>query len=224
VGMKIDGRGRLYVAGGPAGNGRIVSADTGAVLASLTFTTAPSFINDVVITPDAAYFTDSLNPVLYKVPRFHSGRVAAQADVVTLPLTGDFVPVPGFNLNGITRTPDGAALIVVQTATGRLFRVDPATGATTGIDLGGELMPNGDGILVTDRTLYVVQNQLNQVAVIRLDPAGTSGTVKDRVTDPRFDVPTTVARFGSLLYLPNARFTTPPTPATPYSANAIPAA
>jgi sugar lactone lactonase YvrE len=224
VGMKIDGRGRLYVAGGPAGNGRIVSADTGAVLASFTFTTAPSFVNDVVITPDAAYFTDSLNPVLYKVPRFHSGRVATQAEVVTLPLTGDFVPVPGFNLNGITRTPDGAALIVVQSATGRLFRVDPATGATTGIDLGGELVPNGDGILVTDRTLYVVQNQLNQVAVIRLDPTGTSGTVKARVTDPRFDVPTTVARFGSLLYLPNARFSTPPTPDTTYSANAIPAA
>jgi sugar lactone lactonase YvrE len=162
--------------------------------------------------------------VLYKVPRFHSGRIATQAEVVTVPLTGDFVPAPGFNLNGITRTPDGSALIVVQTNTGRLFRVDPATGATTGIDLGGETVPNGDGILVTDRTLYVVQNVDNQVAGIRLDPAGTSGTIKARVTDPRFDVPTTVARFGSLLYLPNARFTTPPTPTTPYSANAIPAA
>jgi sugar lactone lactonase YvrE len=224
VGLKIDGRSRLYVAGGPAGNGRIVSARTGEILAGYTFTTGASFVNDVVLTPDAAWFTDSLNPVLYKVPRFHSGRIATQAEVVTVPLTGDFVPAPGFNLNGITRTPDGAALIVVQTNTGRLFRVDPATGATTGIDLGGESVPNGDGILTTDRTLYVVQNQLNQVAVIRLDPAGTSGTVKQRVTDPRFDVPTTVARFGALLYLPNARFSTPPTPTTTYSANAIPAA
>jgi sugar lactone lactonase YvrE len=223
VGLKIDGRDRLYVAGGPAGNGRIVSARTGEILASYTFTTAPSFVNDVVLTPDAAWFTDSLSPVLYQVPRFHSGRIATQAEVVTVPLTGDFMPTPGFNLNGITRTPDGRALIVVQSSTGRLFRVDPATGVTTGIDLGGDSVPNGDGILVSGRTLYVVQNQLNTVAVIRLDPGGTRGTVTARVTDPRFDVPTTVARFGSLLYLPNARFTTPPTPTTTYSANAIPA-
>jgi hypothetical protein len=37
-------------------------------------------------------------------------------------------------------------------------------------------------------------------------------------------VPTTVAKFADRLYLPNARFTTPPTPDTPYTANAIPAA
>jgi sugar lactone lactonase YvrE len=224
LGMKLDGRNRLYVAGAQAGNGRIVDAGTGDILASYTFTTGATFVNDVALTPDAAWFTDSLNAVLYKVPRFHSGRIATQAEVVTVPLTGDFVLAPGFNLNGITRTPDGSALIVVQSNTGRLFRVDPATGVTTGIDLGGESVPNGDGILVTDRTLYVVQNVNNVVTVIRLNPAGTSGTLKTRVTDPRFDVPTTLARFGSLLYLPNARFTTPPTPTTPYSANAIPAA
>jgi sugar lactone lactonase YvrE len=224
VGMKIDRHGRLYVAGGDAADGRIVDGETGAILASFTFATGASFVNDVVLTPDAAWFTDSLNPVLYMVPRFHGGRLATQADVVTVPLTGDFTPQPGFNLNGITRTPDGKGLIVVQTNTGTLFRVDPATGATTTIDLGGESVPNGDGILVSGRTLYVVQNVLNTVAVIRLDPSGTMGTVRARVTDPRFDVPTTVARFGSLLYLPNARFSTMPTPTTPYSANAIPVA
>jgi sugar lactone lactonase YvrE len=158
------------------------------------------------------------------VPRFHGGQLATQADVVTVPLTGDLVFTPGFNVNGISRTPDGKGLIVVQSNTGRLFRVDPATGVTTTIDLAGELVLNGDGILVSGRTLYVVQNRDNTVAVIRLNPSGTSGTVKDRVTDPRFDVPTTVARFGPLLYLPNARFTTPPTPSTTYTANAIPAA
>lgn len=67
-----------------------------------------------------------------------------------------------------------------------------------------------------------MQNQLNQVAVVRLDRAGTAGTVVDRLTDPRFDVPTTVDAFGPRLYLPNARFGTEPTPTTPYSAVAIP--
>jgi sugar lactone lactonase YvrE len=152
-------------------------------------------------------------------------RLAAPADrfrhVVTLPLTGDFQVVPGFNANGITQTPDGRALIIDQTATGLLFRVDPATGNTTQIDLGGALLPNADGMLLDGRTLFVVQNANNQVAVVHLNRAGTAGTVVQTLTDPRFDVPTTVAEFGNRLYLPNARFSTPPTPTTTYTAVAI---
>ena len=52
------------------------------------------------------------------------------------------------------------------------------------------------------------------MAVVRLDRRGTRGQVVDRLTDPGFDTPTTVAAFGSRLYLPNARFTTTPTPTT----------
>jgi hypothetical protein len=58
-------------------------------------------------------------------------------------------------------------------------------------------------------TLYVVQNRLNQVAVIKLDPDGTSGVLVDTLTSPDFQVPTTVAAFGNSLYLPNARFGNP---------------
>jgi hypothetical protein len=111
----------------------------------------------------------------------------------------------------------------VQTNTGLLFRVDPATGVATSVDLGGELVTAGDGILLRGRTLYVVQNVRNQVAVVRLNPAGTAATVVDHVTDPRFDVPTTVASFGRRLYLPNARFGVPTAPTTTYTAVAIPA-
>jgi hypothetical protein len=111
---------------------------------------------------------------------------------------------------------------VIQSSTGLLFRFDPATGAATQVDLGGTLLPNGDGLLLSVRTLFVVQNRLNRVAVVRLNSAGTSGEVTQFLTDPRFDVPTTVAAFGNRLYLPNARFTTPPTPETTYNAVAIP--
>jgi hypothetical protein len=166
-------------------------------------------------------FTDSLNPVLYKVPLDRRGGLPDQAEVVTVPLTGDLVFQEGFNVNGISHTPDGKGLLLVQSNTGRLFRVDPADGVTTEVDLGGESLPNGDGILLSGRTLYVVQNQLNQVAVVRLDRTGNSGTVVERVTDPRFDVPTTVAAFANRLYLTNARFGTEPTPTTPYTAVAI---
>lgn len=221
VGLDLDRRGRLFVAGGNAGDARVISVFTGKVLASYQLATGPSFVNDVIVTPDAAWFTDSLNPVLYRLPVRHHGRLPGPAEVETVPLTGDFTLEPGFNLNGISRTPDGRGLLVVQSNTGLLFRVDPGTGGTTQLDLGGATLPNGDGILLRGRTLYVVQNQLNQVAVVRLDRSGSAGTVTAELTDPGFDVPTTVAAFGPRLYLPNARFTTEPTPTTPYTAVAI---
>jgi hypothetical protein len=125
-----------------------------------------------------------------------------------------------FNLNGIERTPDGRALLAIQSATGTLYRIDLRTGDATVVDLGaGVGLPNGDGLLLHGRILYVVQNQLNQVAVVRLNRAGTEGEIVDTLTDDRFDVPTTVARKGDSLYLPNARFRlTPPTPDMEYTA------
>jgi sugar lactone lactonase YvrE len=221
VGLKIDRRGRLFVSGGAAGDARVVSALSGEVLASYQFAPSGAFINDVVLTPEGAWFTDSLNPVLYHLPLGRHGRLPGPDGVVTLPLTGDLVFQPGFNTNGISRTPDGTGLLVIQSNTGLLFRVHPATGSTTQVDLGAETLPNGDGMLLDGRTLFVVQNQRNQVAVVRLDRSASSGTVVDRLTDPRFDVPTTVASFGHRLYLPNARFNTEPTPTTPYTAVAI---
>ena len=220
LGMKTDERGQLFVAGGAAGNGRVIDTRTGAVLASFQFTTAASFVNDVVLTKRAAYFTDSRQAVLYKVPLGRNG--APSGGFVSIPLSGDFVLDPAaFNANGIAGTPDEKALIIVQSGTGSLFRVDPTTGVARKVDVGAESFPNGDGLLLIGRTLFVVQNQNNAVAVVKLNKAGSAGTVTQRLTDPGFDVPTTVAAFGNRLYLPNARFTTPPTDTTPYTAVAI---
>jgi sugar lactone lactonase YvrE len=215
VGMKVDNRDRLFIAGGGTGSARVVDADTGEILESYTFTAAPTFVNDVVVTQDAAWFTDSQRAQLYKVPLGPGGALSDDFEVV--PLTGDWVQVDGFNANGIAETPDHQALLVVQTATGTLFRVDPDTGVATTVDLGGYPLTNGDGLLVVGRTLYVVQNQLNTVAVFSLDASGTSGEFVETLTDSDFQVPTTVARFGDSLFLPNARFGTPPTPDTTYS-------
>jgi sugar lactone lactonase YvrE len=221
LGLKLDQRGRLFVAGGTGGDGRVIDSRTGALLASYRFVTGTSFVNDVVLTPDAAWFTDSANPALYRLPLGRWGALPAASQVTSVPLTGDLVYGTGNNANGIARTPDGRGLLVVQSNTGLLFRVDPATGVTRTVDLGGELLTNGDGLLLDGHRLYVVQNRLNTVAVVQLDRTGTSGRVVERVTDPGFDVPTTVAAYGGRLYLPNARFSTPPTPTTPYTAVAI---
>jgi sugar lactone lactonase YvrE len=216
LGLKIDNRGRLFVAGGASGTGRVIDVRTGKIIRSYRFAAAPTFINDVVLTRRYAWFTDSQQPQLYGVRLGRGGRPGGKRHVVTLPLSGEWQQVGGFNANGIAQTPNRKALLVVNSTTGVLFRVDPRTGVATRVDLGGASLTNGDGLLVRGKTLYVVRNQLNKVAVIRLNASGTRGRLVDTLTSPEFDVPTTVAAFGNSLYLPNARFTTPPTPNTSY--------
>ncbi len=219
VGLKSDRRGRLFVAGGNAGTARVIDSGSGALVANYQLTSAPTFVNDVVLTQRAAWFTDSLRPQLYRIDL---GPDGAPGSATTVPLSGEWTQVAGFNANGISTTPTGKALLVVNSTTGVLYRVDPATGAATKVDLGGASLTSGDGMLRHGRLLYVVRNTLNEVAVLRLDRQGTSGELVRTITaadlDPStsFDVPTTVARFGRHLYLPNARFTTPPAPQTDY--------
>ncbi|MBL0747770.1 SMP-30/gluconolactonase/LRE family protein [Nocardioides baculatus] len=220
LGLKTDRDGRLYVAGGTSGTARVIDTETGAVLRDIPLATAPTFVNDVVLTRDAAWFTDSNRPQLYRVARSADGEPAASA--TTVPLTGEWVQGSGLGANGISTTPTGRALLVVNSTSGLLYRVDPATGVATEVDLGGASLTAGDGMLRHGRTLYVVRNRLNEIAVLRLSRSGLSGRLVrtidsgDLASSTSFDVPTTVARFGSRLYLPNARFTTTPTPTTDY--------
>ncbi|QIG39694.1 superoxide dismutase [Microbacterium sp. 4R-513] len=216
AGLKIDRQGRLFVAGGPSGVARVIDSATGEELARYQLAPAGAFINDVVLTRDGAWFTNSTAAELYFLPIGPSGALPDPSEIVTLPLTGEWVQQAGFNANGIAETTDHKALLVIQSSTGTLFRVDPDTGAATAVDLGGTSLEFGDGLLVIGRTLYVVQNQLNRIAVIRLDADGTSGSLITTLANDAFDVPTTVAAYGSSLFLPNARFGTPPSPDTEY--------
>jgi sugar lactone lactonase YvrE len=215
TGLKVD-RGRLFVSGATTGDAFVYDAKTGAELASYELSTGGSFINDVVVTKDAAWFTDSLKPVLYRVPLGPGGAPGPPSSVETVPLTGDFQQVPGFNANGIDAKPNGKTLLIVQSATGKLFTVT-TDGVTEEIVLAdGESVPNGDGILLNGNVLYVVQNQLNVVATVKLSARLDSGRVLGRTGDPDFDIPTTIAETGRFLFAVNARFSTPPTPTTPY--------
>jgi sugar lactone lactonase YvrE len=220
IGMKVD-RGRLFVAGGPTGDAFVYNAKTGATIASYELpTSGATFVNDVVVTKRAAWFTDSQRAVLYRLPLGPNGRPGAASSITQVPLGGDYAQVGGFNVNGIDATQNGKTLVFVQSATGRLFTTG-ANGVARAIALtdsggGAESVPNGDGILLDGKTLYVVQNQLNTVAKIRLSSNLRSGTVVTRITNAQlpttaqFSVPTTIAEHGSRLYAVNARFGTPP--------------
>ena len=214
VGLKAE-RGLLYVAGGPTGTATVYDASSGAVVDSFALADpGTSFVNDVTVTGDAAYFTNSFAPVVYRVDLGPAGVPTGDVDAVDL--GGDWVQGTGFGANGIASTPDGKGLIVVNSGTGALYKVDPMTGEATEIDTGGVAVTAGDGILLRGKTLYVVRNQLNQIAVLSMSPHYLSATLVDTLTDPDFDVPTTLAAHGTELYAVNARFGTEPTPETGY--------
>ena len=216
TGIKVDRRNRLFVSGAGTGQARVYRADTGKLLRQYTLTTDPSFINDVTLTRRAAYFTDSANQRLYVLKLKRHGRLPAKAR--TLPLTGDLqydTDPDTFELNGIAAA-GGGRLITVQSRNGKLFLVNARNGRTHEIALGGGSVPNGDGILLRGRTLYVVQNQDNKIAVVHLKKNLRRGEIKRYLTDLDFDVPTTIAFKAGYLWAVNARFTTPPTPTTTY--------
>ena len=210
TGLELEGD-RLWVSGARFGNALLYNAKTGALMKEIQLATGPgaTFINDAVVTKDGVYFTDSQRPVLYNVTG--SGHHGGQ--VTTIPLGGAYHHVAGqFNLNGIVATPNGKTLIAVQSVAKKLFTIDPKTGFAKTIDIGSYDLTNGDGLLLHGRTLYVVQNRDNKVAVFELSHDLTKATFQRAITDPDLDVPTTIDQSGHRLYVVNARFgTTTPT-------------
>ena len=217
IGVKYRAR-RLFVAGGPTGRAFVYDARTGRTQRNVVLTPGPTFVNDVAVTSSAAWFTDSQRQQLYRLPLGRRGAPAASAQ--TVPITGDLAyddDPETFEANGIAAV--GGTLLVVQSRSGKLFRVDPSSGASTEVPItGGEGdgLANGDGLLVAGRTLYAVQNQKNRIAVVSLAADLSSGQITSYIEDDDFDVPTTVARRGRDLYAVNARFSTEPEPDTDY--------
>lgn len=220
TGMKFDRRsGRLFVAGGFTGQGYVYDTRNGATVASFQFAdptptaSGPgSVVNDVILTREGAWFTDSRRPQLYFVP---IGRKGALGPVRTVGLSGPAADTSqAFNLNGIAATADGKTLVVAHSGNAALYRVDPATGASTQIT--GVSVPNVDGIVLEGHRLWAVQNFLNRVSVVDLAPDLSSGQVVRTITSDLFQTPSTAARFGSRLALVNAKFHTgfPPTAPT----------
>lgn len=210
--MKVDVRNDLlFVAGGFTGQGYVYDARTGEDVAVLQLADPAlgTAINDVIVADGAAWFTDSFNPQLYRVPIGAGGSIGASTTPV---LSGPAANLSGqFNINGIAATPNGRTLIVAHSGDGALYTVDPVTGASAPI--AGADVPSVDGIIFEAGRLWAVQNSANQIAVPRLSSDLTSATVERIITSDEFQIPTTVARAGDRLAVVNAKFDTgfPPT-------------
>lgn len=211
VGMKADTRhGLLFVAGGATGQAYVYDIRTGATVATRQLATAnTNFVNDVAATRGGAWFTDTTQAKLFFVPVDRHGTPGA---VRTLDVTGPAADTSAdFNLNGIAATPDGRTLVVAHSGHGRLYTVDPATGASALI--AGVDVPNVDGIVLDGRRLWAVRNFDNQISRYLLSGDLGQGTLQKQITSPAFAVPTTAALFGYRLAAVNAHFDTgvPPT-------------
>lgn len=226
IGVDFDGkRGLLWVAGGPTGVVRAHNARTGKIVASYSFGSG-RFLNDLTVTRQAVYATDSKSKQLAVVPLPDSGRLPPAGRARTLALTGDFQLVTGpnaFNLNGIVH--DRGWLLAVQTVNGRLFRINPRTGRTVRVAVTGASLANGDGLERQGDTLYVVRNQNNKVVALDLGARLKSAKRIAVLTHRSLDVPATVAAARGALWAVNARFEiTKPTRRTPYWITRLPLA
>lgn len=240
TGMKVF-RGRLYVSGASTGTIKVYDVKTGTLLATFDTTggsSAPTFINDLVVTRDGDVFaTDSFRPALYHLTaaEIAAGTPAVKpidpADVIN---TGPEIPFDGaagtFNLNGIVDLGGGRhnhRLVVVDTATGQLFRVQVRDGANAQrriaeVTVKGGPFAGGDGMLIDRGRLIVVQGSNPAVPggaggvinFVKLTHHGLRGRLANRVTDPTLRGPSTIAAGRNQYLVVNADFAQSRTPFT----------
>jgi hypothetical protein len=215
-------RGKLYVAGGQSG--AITVYDLKNKQAVATFDTGDGgFLNDLVVTERGdVYVTDSFRPMLWHVTaeQVKAGSGTPQA----LDVSGGIQFVDGeFNLNGIVAK-NPRRLVVVQTVTGKLFRVDLDSNgdAIDEIDeIDGVTLQGGDGMILDRGKLVVVRGDDPdtpatdpQLDFVKLHDGASRAELQRKQTSSLLKGPSTVARAKGLYLVVNADFATGTRPFT----------
>jgi hypothetical protein len=224
LGMRVDRRtNNLFVAGCQNGNAYVFDADNGAPKMEYQLNDSPDFgvVNDLTITKDAVYFTDSFRQVLYRLPLSKNGGLPLDSSTVTeMPLPPEFSVDPFVEPccggNGIVSTPTGKTLIVGHSNLKALYHVDPATGGVQEIildpPLRGDTPENSfiDGLVLHNRTLYVLNPHFDgtpdEIQVVELDNGMRTGALVGIITHPGLDGVASGALFGNSLYVNGARY------------------
>lgn len=227
LGMRVDPRSNyLFVAGCINGDAYVIDADTGDDIEHYQLGPDGEFAlpNDLAITRDAVYFTDSYLPLLYRLPLSKNGRLPPADEITAIQLPDEFILDPANDpccgANGIVATPNGKSLIVGHSNLSRLYQVDPATGAADQIIVDPPLSGFLDGIVLYDGILFILTPGFtpggDMVQVVALDDDMLSGTLLGVITDPDTDGVASGAMHGDSLYVNNARYFDPPPPPTEY--------
>ncbi len=215
VGLSYDARtDYLYAATGFSGGWagpwseqgvKVFTGTSGRLLGEIIFGD-DILINDVLVTDTAVYCTDSANAVLYKIPLENDGRVFSP-DAEKIEMTG-FEMAEGLNANGLVGDFDGKELLVINLGTGVLYLVDTESGAASPVNIQGEeqLFQNGDGLYMDGRTLYIMQNFAQKIAVVEMSDDLTQGTFVKNIVSDDFAIPTTIIGFGNCIYAINTHY------------------
>ena len=203
LGLKADGQGRLWVAGARTGSMHVVDIATGERLARFTTPEGPWLINDVALTSDAAYFTDTLRPVMWRVSRDSVADAALEPWLSFEGTALEYGEEP--NLNGIVATPDGHYLIVVLMKTGRLFRIDTHTREVAAIDTGDSTLDGGDGLALIGQRLFLVRQSAGEVVALDLSPDLATAVEAKRIKPDELAWPATIAVRGDRLIVANSQ-------------------
>ena len=190
----------------------VYDASSGAVIMEIMFGDGTGIaINDCLVTRTGVYCTDSFNPDLYKLALEKGGRLPSTPVVEVIPMSG-FDMVPGFNANGLVGGYDGRQLVIVNIGSGVLYLVDTASGEASPIEIEGaeQLFKNGDGLYLNGRTLYILQNFLDKIAVVQLSGDLSGGEFIKNIPgegEPNpLRVATTIIGFGDSIYAINTNF------------------
>ena len=210
VGMKIRGD-KLYVAGGTTGKIYVYSLRTKGLLATFD-TGSGGFLNDLVVTGHGR-----VRHGLVPSHALAGDQRAAPRRLGNAPgdscRAGDRLHARGFNLNGIVA--HGHELIVVQSNTGKLFRIEvKKDGTTRAIHQIASDPVFGDGMLLDRGRLVVVQGSPAALLFLKLKHHASSAKLVATQTDPSLRGPSTVARARHLYLVVNADFATSTTPFT----------
>jgi hypothetical protein len=212
AGLSYDARtDYLYAATGFANPHRergvnVYAATSGRLLGEIIFGDE-MVINDVLVTDTAVYCTDSISTTLYKIPLEDDGKVFSST-VEKIEMTGFVMDPDGKNANGLVGDFDGKELLIINIRTGVLYLVDTESGAASPVNIQGDeqLFQNGDGLYMDGRTLYIMRNFAQKIAVVEISDDLTQGTfIKNLVSDD-FNIPTTITGFGNCIYAINTHF------------------
>ena len=215
-GMQLDGRsGLVWVAGNEGPVGTVYAYSRTGDLVHRVEVPGAVFLNDLVVTRDAVWVTDSRVDRLTRLPLGPSGAPASGLSY--LPLTGAWPTPEGLRANGI-RELDRDTLVVNNSTAGGLWAVRKADGVVVPVEVvGGPGLTGGDGLERVGDVLYDVRGSGQQevsVLVLRHRRGTWRALWRGALTDPTLSVPSTATRQGRYLWAVNARFGAVPDPAT----------
>lgn len=203
TGLKLDAKGRLWVCGGADAKVSVLNASGGLLkLWDMKALFGAGFINDCIMDDAYMYFTDS------KVQKLYRASITADTPgnmEEWLSFSNAQIPYDpaGTNANGIVLTADGKYLIIVVSASGKLYRITKADKTITEIAL-NTTMASGDGLLLEDYTLYVSRNATNLIFPASMSVDYAQGTVGAGFGDGLL-FNTTLARAGAYFLVVNGQ-------------------